>query len=345
MMRKLTAGELDSLIEQLKKSKKTLLKVETVEEIIAIKKAVVSQLEYITESQKQLSKVVGKIEQEKNTLKQKNTLLEGITNSIKGEVRRYDELREQVVNSDEATQSLINEINKNVKESVQRSQDNRQLIHDILVNMKAMDENSNYMKKQVDTFIDTAKNVSTNMVGIASIAEQTNLLALNASIEAARAGDAGRGFAVAAEEIRKLSDGTKELLEDMNHFITVFENNSIKTSEEVTLTMGGISTIEKQLEEMEVNIAKNEMLSQEIQKQVEVIQDSTIASLKRGKTMTDGAIGAFEKMEEVHSLHIEYKECAEQLEMLKQDIDHVFLQTKEHKHILEQVLSLQLMKG
>ena len=101
MMRKLTAGELDSLIEQLKKSKKALLKVETVEEIIDIKKAVVNQLEYITESQKQLSKMAGKIEEEKNTLKQKNILLEGITGSIKGEARRYDELREQVVNSNE----------------------------------------------------------------------------------------------------------------------------------------------------------------------------------------------------------------------------------------------------
>ena len=47
---------------------------------------------------------------------------------------------------------------------------------------------------------------------ISAIAGQTNLLSLNASIEAARAGENGRGFAVVAEEIRTLSDSTKDLL-------------------------------------------------------------------------------------------------------------------------------------
>ncbi len=63
--------------------------------------------------------------------------------------------------------------------------------------------------EKVEKFVDT----------IISISSQTNLLALNASIEAARAGEAGRGFSVVAEEIRKLSEDTKEASNNITNII------------------------------------------------------------------------------------------------------------------------------
>lgn len=179
---------------------------------------------------------------------------ESTAEAIQSEARVCGEIRNQTDQADEITVSMI-QASTRVKETVSSG---AKSVHELRMQAENVSSSSRVVEDAINELTQKVKEVESFVETILSISSQTNLLALNASIEAARAGEAGRGFSVVAEEIRKLSEDTKDASNNITDIIQVLNVDTKRANESIGEAVDSVTKQNDLIEATENNFAQVE---------------------------------------------------------------------------------------
>ncbi|GAK86240.1 aerotaxis sensor receptor protein [Vibrio ponticus] len=190
----------------------------------------------------------------------------------------------------------------------------------------------NELKEISDTVTDL--NQQTDQIGsvvevINDIAEQTNLLALNAAIEAARAGEQGRGFAVVADEVRTLAQRTQESTTEIQSAIESIQHGS----------NSAVDALKKGNEKSSSTVESITQAQESIQQLEELVQDVVDRNQQIAVAIEEQVHVSDEINENIQSINIKYTDSYELMTQTNQMNAQVQESTNDLKQVIEKIAS------
>lgn len=235
----------------------------------------------VEEISAQASSMKGMINQQTGNISESSAAMEEISanvNSFSMQVEKQKELIDQAVT---AVEQMSASIKNTASIAVKRAED----LDTLFGTLNQTKDNIDSTSSVVESVAESSSQIMEIIQVINSIASQTNLLSMNAAIEAAHAGESGKGFSVVAEEIRNLaestsqnSQGIKKTIQEMAAHIVVAKENTKKNQTSFQTFADGMSAFKATFSEInttmdELSVGSNDILR--VSENLKMISDTT----------------------------------------------------------------------
>ncbi|MCL1123486.1 methyl-accepting chemotaxis protein [Shewanella surugensis] len=221
---------------------------------------------------------------------------------------------EQVVTAVSQMSATANEVAKNCadtadvsQEGLKASKNGKDVINTSIKSVQELGLSIQASNQVIQELEQETENINNILLTIQGIAEQTNLLALNAAIEAARAGEQGRGFAVVADEVRNLAKRTQDSTGEINHILGMLTERTKLVSKN-----------------MYVNLTKSNQ-ALELSEQVSIVFDNIDISVEKIRDMATQIASAAEEQhlvtEDISSNIVSISDAASMMSVLSKEVE------------------------